>query len=170
MNRRPPRPTADTAADAAKVFDDPAVQREWALQERARQEERRGAPMAADDPRLGEYRLLARALRTPAMEPVPEDFAAQVARRVEAASAVSDRFEQWLQQALLAALAFAAIGVAMGAEPQWWPGLAEWLRAAPPGWSNWGMVAAVSCALAWGTGEALRAFGIESRTGRARAG
>ena len=106
---------------AAPGFDDPAMEREWQLQERAQREERAGAPMAADDPRLAQYRLLTRALRAPVMEPIPFGFAEQVARRAQAVAITNDRVERYLQQLLLGALVVAGVWFA-------WSSSAGWLR------------------------------------------
>ncbi|MGO4222342.1 hypothetical protein AB4Y64_10865 [Lysobacter sp. TAF61] len=86
------------------------MEREWQAQERALDQERRGVPLDAADPRVGEYRLIARALRAPAMEPVPHDLAAQIVRRVEAAQSLGERVEGWLLRILVAVLALVALG------------------------------------------------------------
>lgn len=67
-------------------FDDPAREREWQAQEHALDAERRGSDPAAGDARMRRYRLLARTLREPAPDPLPTDFARQMAAQVAATS------------------------------------------------------------------------------------
>ena len=92
----------------AATADAQRLEREWQAQERAMEQERRGVPLDAADPRVGEYRLIARALRAPAMEPVPSDLAAQIVRRVEAAQTLGERVEGWLLRILVTVLALVA--------------------------------------------------------------
>lgn len=61
-------------------------EREWEDQERALREERGGRPPSGAG-RIAEYRLVVRALCTPPLEPVPEDFAARTAALAEGRSA-----------------------------------------------------------------------------------
>lgn len=147
--------------DTDLSFDDPAVAREWALQERAREHERLGAPMSEGDPRLGQYRLLSRALRAPAMEPIPYGFAEQVARSVAAAADAGDRVERWLQQLLLFGLIAAGVGAALGSAPTWWPALVAPLRQLPAGGASWLALAGACCLATWGWSGIARAIGLE---------
>lgn len=143
---------------AAPGFDDPRVEREWQLQERAQREERAGAPMAADDPRLAQYRLLTRALRAPVMEPIPFGFAEQVARRAQAVASTSDRVERYLQQLLLGGLVVLGMFFAWTSSPSWLPGL---LQVMPQGTLSWGPVVAACCAVTWGWDGIVRATGLD---------
>lgn len=144
-------------------FDDPAAAREWALQERARERERNGAPMDADEePRLAQYRLLSRALRAPPMEPIPYGFAEQVARRAAAAADAGDRVERWLQQLLLGGLVLAGVAMAAAGAASWWPSLASIAHHLPAGSATWGALAGAGCALTWGWSGAARALGLET--------
>jgi hypothetical protein len=61
-----------------------ASEREWEIQESARQAERRGLDSTPEQGRVGRYRFIARALRTPLADSLPEDFATQVSARVTA--------------------------------------------------------------------------------------
>jgi len=145
---------------------DPVVAHEWRLQERAMREERSGAPMDADDPRLAQYRLLSRALRTPAMEPIPYGFAAQVARGVEAAAQAGDRLERWLQQGLLAVLVLVGVAVAAIGSVQWLPAFASSADLLPDGSLSWGLVVAACCIVTWGWDGAMRSVGLGDRSAR----
>lgn len=145
-----------TADRAAPGFDDPRVQREWLLQERAQQQERAGVPMSGDDPHLAQYRLLARALRAPVMEPIPFDFAAQVARRAEVIASTSDRMERYLQQLLLGGLVLLGVGFAWTSSASWLPTL---LQVMPQGTLSWGPIVAACCALTWGWDGVARMLG-----------
>ena len=74
---------------------------EWRVQEQALRDERAGTPVAADDARLAEYRLISRALRHPPLDPVPYDFARTVAARATAVAATDDRVERLLLRLLV---------------------------------------------------------------------
>lgn len=94
-------------------FDNERHQREWQAQELARHKERLGVDPVADDARVARYRLLARALRHPPLDPLPDDFAAQVVARAERLSRTLDeRVEIWLQRTLAALLAVAGAAAA----------------------------------------------------------
>ena len=92
---------------------------EWLAQERAPEEEGRGQPLAParQDPvarGVAENRLIARALRTPAMEPLPMDLAAQIVGHVASVQAMGERVERWMLRILgllLAAIAAGAVGI-----------------------------------------------------------
>jgi hypothetical protein len=64
--------------DPRNGFDE----REWQAQERAMRDARDGLP--STDPLAMHYRAVADALRSPLPDMLPDDFAAQVARRAEA--------------------------------------------------------------------------------------
>lgn len=149
-----------TAAPAGEAnFDDPRIAREWALQERAQREERAGVPMNEDDEQLAQYRLLTRALRAPAMEPIPYGFAEQIARRVESAADNSDRVESYLQRGLLGVLVVSGV-VTAGS------GIANSLSTlqahAPQGSLSWGALIGACCLLTWGWDRAARAIGLDT--------
>ena len=61
-------------------FDSESEQREWDAQENATRAERAGST-AAGDAGFEQYRLIARVLRTPQIDAIPRDFAAQTAAR-----------------------------------------------------------------------------------------
>lgn len=84
-------------------------EREWDAQERALREERLGAAPKRRETRVNEYRLLARALGDPALDPIPEDFVTRTAARAVGVEAAKDRLDVWLQHGLIALLA--AVGV-----------------------------------------------------------
>ena len=95
----------------------PEQEREWTLQERAREQER-GIAGAAAPP---SYRLLARALRQPLASAPPADFAAVLARRIAAVALPDMRWERRATAALVALLLLlTAAGLA-------WQGQ-DWLR------------------------------------------
>ncbi|SDZ21160.1 hypothetical protein SAMN04487939_12312 [Lysobacter sp. yr284] len=138
-----------------------AAAREWALQERAREDERRGAPMSEDEPRLAQYRLLSRALRAPPMEPIPYGFAEQVARRAQAAAEAGDGIERWLQRLLLLGLVVASASLIVGGATDWLAGVDAAVRRLPAGVVSWGALAGACCLLSWGCSAAARAAGLE---------
>jgi hypothetical protein len=97
---------------------DPHADREWSDQERGLREERLGLASAGAEPRVAQYRLLARVLSEPAEDSLPHNFAALVARRAEAASEMAgDRVERWVQHVLLAVLALMFIAFFAGDLP-----------------------------------------------------
>ena len=83
---------------------------EWHDQERALHEERVRHPAARTEPRVAEYRLLARILSEPETQGLPDNFATLVAARVEAERVAADEtVERWGQRVLGVVLALAAI-------------------------------------------------------------
>jgi hypothetical protein len=85
------------------------MEREWDAQERALRAERAGE-REQGDVEVAEYRLVARALRTPPIDALPADFAARTAARVESqARATSERVEVWLERGLVALLLVAGV-------------------------------------------------------------
>lgn len=166
MSRKTPDHES-AAGHVAPEFDDPRVRREWLLQEHAREQERAGAPMSGDDPKLAQYRLLSRALRAPVMEPIPLDFAAEVAQRAQAAASSGDRVERLLQQLLLGGLVLLGVGFAWTSSAAWLPPLQQLQlqQLLPQGTLSWGPVVAACCALTWGWDGVARMLG----PGRARA-
>jgi hypothetical protein len=95
-------------------FDDEREQREWDAQESALRAERAGEVRAGSDPAVAQYRLVARALRAPALDAIPHDFAARVAARAEREARIaSDHVEVWLERALVALLLLAGIGAVL---------------------------------------------------------
>ena len=136
---------------------------EWLAQERAREEERRGQPLApaGQDPAeraVAEYRLIARALRTPAMEPLPMDLAAQIVGHVASVQALGERVERWMLRILgllLAAIAAGAVGI-YGAS--WAPAFAELLpdlSGQALGWGGLLLVCLAASFLGQGLGRTL---------------
>jgi hypothetical protein len=85
-------------------FENEREQREWDAQERAVRAERANA-QAGSDATVAQYRLVARALRTPVLDALPRDFAAQTAARAERIA--SEHVEVWLERALVALLLLA---------------------------------------------------------------
>jgi hypothetical protein len=78
---------------------------EWDAQESAISAERRSADPAGHDERVAQYRLIARALRHPPLDPVPYEFAAELAARVGAPPRSADeRLERLLLRGLLTVL------------------------------------------------------------------
>ncbi|HEX7238455.1 MAG TPA: hypothetical protein VF405_15920 [Gammaproteobacteria bacterium] len=88
-------------------FEDERVQREWAAQESAMRAERAGSA-SGDDAGMAEYRLIARELRTPQLDAIPRDFAAQTAARALREQRIAnENVEVWLQRGLVALLLLA---------------------------------------------------------------
>jgi hypothetical protein len=61
-----------------------ASEHEWEIQELAWQAERSGLDSTPEHGRVGRYRFIARALRTPLVIALPHDFATQVSARITA--------------------------------------------------------------------------------------
>jgi hypothetical protein len=61
-----------------------ASEHEWEIQELARQAERSGLDSTPEHGRIGRYRFIARALRTPLVIALPHDFATQVSAGITA--------------------------------------------------------------------------------------
>jgi hypothetical protein len=135
---------------------------EWRAQERALEQERRGLPLDAADSRLAEYRLIARALRTPAMEPLPFDLAAQIVQRVADAQMFGERVERWLLRGLMGALVVAAMVVVDAYGASWWPAFTALWPASSTQASDWSVLVAACLAisLAWqGAARFMRELG-----------
>ena len=127
------------------------LEAEWLAQERALEQERRGLPLDPADSRLAEYRLIARALRTPAMEPVPYDLAAQIVRHVEGTPAAGELLERWLLRVLAMVFAVAAIAVVGAYGAQWLPAFARMWPTLSPQSADWAglLVGCLAVSLAW---------------------
>jgi hypothetical protein len=81
-------------------------QREWDAQESALRAERAGGRSNGGD--ASEYRLIARALRTPPLDPLPGDFAARTAARALREQRIANEtVEVWLERGLLVLLLLA---------------------------------------------------------------
>ena len=88
-------------------FDSEREQREWDAQESALRAERAGS-VAGDDVDVAQYRVIARALRTPQFDAIPRDFAAEMAARaLRDARLANESFEVWLGRGLVALLLLA---------------------------------------------------------------
>ncbi|HET7925647.1 MAG TPA: hypothetical protein VFL30_12155 [Rhodanobacteraceae bacterium] len=88
-------------------FDSEREQREWDAQESAVRAERTGS-VAAGDSSVAQYRVIARALRTPQLDAIPRDFAAQTAARaLREARLANETVEVWLVRGLVALLLLA---------------------------------------------------------------
>jgi hypothetical protein len=84
-------------------FDDEREQREWSAQESALRAERAGG--FGSGAGVAEYRLIARALRMPPLDPLPGDFAAQTAARALREQRIANEtVEIWLERGLVALL------------------------------------------------------------------
>ena len=88
-------------------FDSEREQREWDAQESALRAERAGS-MADGGADVAQYRVIARALRTPQLDAMPRDFAAQTAARaLREARLTNESVEVWLSRGLVALLLLA---------------------------------------------------------------
>ena len=88
-------------------FDEERDQREWEAQESGLRAERGGAH-AGGDAAVSEYRIIARALRTPPLDALPADFAARTAARAARESRIAnENVEVWLERGLVALLLLA---------------------------------------------------------------
>jgi hypothetical protein len=94
-------------------IDTESERREWDAQEKAVRAERDGAQVG-DDAAVAQYRLIARTLRNPPLDPQPRDFAARTAAYVEARSRVAnERVEVWLERALVTLLVLAGAAIVL---------------------------------------------------------
>ena len=88
-------------------FDSEREQREWNAQESALRAERAGSS-AGGDADVAQYRVIARALRTPQLDAIPRDFAVETAARaLREARLTSESVEVWLSRGLVALLLLA---------------------------------------------------------------
>ena len=80
--------------------------------------ERAGA--RAGDSDVAQYRLVARALRSPPLAPIPSDFAARVAASVERSSrGANESVEMWLERGLVALLLLAGVAALIVYNGDW---------------------------------------------------
>jgi hypothetical protein len=92
---------------SGRDFDGEREQREWDAQERGVAAERAGG-LAVGDGAVDEYRLVARALRSPPLDALPLDFAAKTAARARREARVAnENVELWLERGLVALLLLA---------------------------------------------------------------
>lgn len=114
--------------DHIPAFDDAAHEREWLAQEAAMRGERLQLDPAGDDARSQRYRLIARHLRQPLPDALPEDFAQRLAARVSAvpspSALASASFEFKLTLVLAATMAIAAVAVVAIYGNAWLPSFA----------------------------------------------
>jgi hypothetical protein len=82
-----------------------ASDHEWEMQELACQAEQSGLDSTTEEGRVGRYRLIARALRTPLVIALPPDFATQVSARIAASRGKAVSSGVHLESVLLAILA-----------------------------------------------------------------
>lgn len=127
---------------------------EWRAQERAIAEERRGDDPAALDARVAQYRLIARALRHPPLDPVPFDLAARLAAGVGAPPRSADeRLERLLLRGLLTLLALSGTAVTAIYGAGWVSAvitaLPENLVATAGTLANWGGTLLACIGLSW---------------------
>lgn len=110
------------------------VQREWAAQERARQEEHLALDASASDPLVRRYRLAAHALRQPLPDALPPDFATQVAGSLLHArqDANETRLEQIMLIGLCGLLGIVALVILTSYAGAWLPAMRAALPAADP--------------------------------------
>jgi hypothetical protein len=88
-------------------FDSEREQREWDAQESAVRAERSGSAPGGDKG-VAQYRVIARALRTPQLDAIPRDFAAQTgADALRDARLANESVEVWLGRGLVALLLLA---------------------------------------------------------------
>ncbi|RPI60683.1 MAG: hypothetical protein EHM50_06965, partial [Lysobacterales bacterium] len=87
-------------------FENEREQREWDAQEGALRAERMGG--RSGDADVAEYRVIARALRTPPLDPLPSDFAVRTAAlALREQRIANETVEVWLERGLVALLLIA---------------------------------------------------------------
>jgi hypothetical protein len=157
MNDHMNTPGRSGPAGADRFVDE----REWRAQERAIAEERRGEDPAALDARVAQYRLIARALRHPPLDPVPFDFAARLAAGVGAPPrSAEERFERLLLRGLLALLALSGTAVTALYGADWISAAAvalpQELVATAATATNWSVALLACVGLSWALERACR--------------
>jgi hypothetical protein len=125
-------------------FDDERERREWNAQEGALRAERAGGRHG--DAGVAEYRLVARVLRAPPLDPLPSDFAARTAARaLHEQRLANESVEIWLERGLVALLLVAG-GAALFEYRDSLPGLSfsvpEGATVAIQSILSWGLVIA----------------------------
>jgi hypothetical protein len=125
-------------------FDEAHDQREWDAQESAMRDERAGGARVGATG-VEQYRLIARALRTPAIDPIPLDFAAQTAARAaREARLANEAVEIWLGRGLIALLLLAgAMAIRVYGGESWLD-----FSLSVPDSASWGIRTVVSWSLA----------------------
>lgn len=71
-------------------------EREWQAQELALISELKGSPTGSDQPGVAKYRVIVRALRTPQISPMPQNFVSLVMSERRKGREIDDSFERWL--------------------------------------------------------------------------
>lgn len=121
-------------------FTDTAAEREWQAQEAAAWQERLGLDAVDGDSRVQRYRALARLLRRPLADALPDDFARRLAQRVAADAGPHTgpdlRFERGMTGALIAAFALAGGIVVALYGREWLPSVVAVWPAADAGASR----------------------------------
>ncbi len=141
-----------------KEFDKPD-EREWQAQEQAMRDERLGIAAAGNDAPDAHYRTIARALREPPMEALPEDFARQVAGLAVVRAPLSrdaTGFERLMLNLLGVALAMSGV-VALAMYGN------EAIAGVDERIVRWGLLLAVCAGLSWSVDVARRFFGRDGR-------
>ena len=142
--------TDDHETDDVPRFEDPRSEREWLLQEHAMRRERLHLDPAGDDARSRRYRLLARALRTPAPDALPIDFARRMSALVSAPApgrTPAMRFENALTAALAGVLVLAAGAATIIYGAAWWPSFQALLPA--PAAAQWWLALLACLGISW---------------------
>lgn len=143
--------------DAIRLFDDPALEREWQAQENAMRREHLHLDPTGEDPRSQRYRLLARALRAIPPDSLPRDFAQRVsalAAASEPARTTAMTLEMILATALASLLLLAAVTATFIYGATWWPAFVAVQPA--PATTQW-LLALVGClGLSWLVGAGSR--------------
>jgi hypothetical protein len=123
-------------------------EREWLAQERALRSERLHATETGD-PLVARYRLVMRALRQPRPDGLPADFAAQMARRVNARAPLDLGVEQLLLRALTAVLTLSASAAAWWYGPSAWQAIAAVWPQSSASAATWAVALAVCVGGSW---------------------
>lgn len=135
----------------------PSHEREWQAQERAMRAERLGLDPADGDARIAEYRLLSRALRHPPLDPIPADFAAQVAAMAARPRVLDEHLETALLRGLIGLLALSgAVAAAIYGGTWLQPIAAVVPDMLSNGATNWAAAVAACVGLNWAMGQLRR--------------
>ena len=121
---------------------------EWQAQERALRELRERIDLHSTDPRVAEYRLIARALRQPMPDLLPAHFARDLAARVGNVP-LDTRLERWLMRVLIGAMVVSGLVAAMVYGGDWWNALAGSVPQASATTINWMLAAGACVAGSW---------------------
>lgn len=146
--------------DRIAAFEDDALEREWLAQEAATRRERLQLAPAGDDVRSRRYRMIARGLRQPLAESLPEDFARQLAARAGAVRSSetpsSASLESRLMLALTSTFVIAVVAIIVIYGSTWLPSFTALLPNPQAPGTRWLLALAACLGVSWLLGRLPR--------------